>query len=78
MLRSSWRLKTCASQLGHFVHASDGAARRLNGNLMGIGVAYRPNTLWGAERRLLRHTAYAVTPTPTAEPTAPVTIRRPG
>ena len=33
--RSSWRLKTWASQLGHFVHASDGAARRLNGNLIG-------------------------------------------
>ncbi len=36
--RSSCRLKTCWSQLGHLVHASVGPARRrLNGNLMGIG-----------------------------------------
>jgi len=35
MERSSCLLKTCASQLGHFVQASEGAVRRLKGNLIG-------------------------------------------
>jgi hypothetical protein len=59
-LRSSWRLNTWASQAGHLAQASDGAARRLKGNLIGnAGSDYRCRSRCAgpAARRLVRHTA---------------------
>jgi hypothetical protein len=59
------------------VQASEGAARRLKGNLIGNPwPSYRRRR--ADARREVRHTAKAVTPTPTAEPTAPVTMSLPG